>query len=153
MLDMLVGVLLLSILINGVWKAYRKIIFCSDVVLPWKWLHFIVCSLKYIHYYFTPDEFFTPAITGGFLLEFEWQKVFLDLQDSSQYSRKSQQFCCLDNFNSSSDFQYLLSFFQPFGNLPKFINYIWHHSHPIFYSTASSLGRSKYVSVFSLLLF
>ena len=35
-------------------------------------------------------EFFTPALAKGFSLEFEWQQVSSSLQDSSQYSGRSQ---------------------------------------------------------------
>ena len=39
---------------------------------------------------FTPLEFFPSALANGLSLEFEWQQVFLSLQDSSQYSGRSQ---------------------------------------------------------------
>ena len=39
---------------------------------------------------FTPWEFFTSALADGFSLEFEWQQVSSSLQDSSQYSGRSQ---------------------------------------------------------------
>ena len=35
-------------------------------------------------------EFFTSALADGFLLESEWQQVYSSLQDSSQYSGRSQ---------------------------------------------------------------
>ena len=35
-------------------------------------------------------EFFTSALADGFSLEFEWQQVSSSLQDSSQYSGRSQ---------------------------------------------------------------
>ena len=35
-------------------------------------------------------EFFTPALANGFLFEFEWHQVSSSLQDSSQYSGRSQ---------------------------------------------------------------
>ena len=35
-------------------------------------------------------EFFTPALADGLSLEFEWQQVSSSLQDSSQYSGRSQ---------------------------------------------------------------
>ena len=40
-----------------------------------------------------PREFFTSASAGGLSLEFEWQQVSPSLQDSSQYSSRSQK-CC-----------------------------------------------------------
>ena len=39
---------------------------------------------------FTPWEFFTSALADGLSLEFEWQQVSSKLQDSSQYSGRSQ---------------------------------------------------------------
>ena len=39
---------------------------------------------------FTPLEFFTSVLTDGFSLEFEWQQVSSSLQDSPQYSGRSQ---------------------------------------------------------------
>ena len=35
-------------------------------------------------------EVSTPALADGFSQEFEWQQVSLSLQDSSQYSDRSQ---------------------------------------------------------------
>ena len=43
-----------------------------------------------IFFFFTPIEFFTLALANGFSLEFEWQQVSSSLQDSSQYSGRSQ---------------------------------------------------------------
>ena len=44
-----------------------------------------------IHYHiFFFWEFFTPALIDGFSLESEWKQVSLSLQDSSQYSGRSQ---------------------------------------------------------------
>ena len=36
-------------------------------------------------------DFFTPTLGDGFSVESEWQQVSLSLQDSSQYSERSQQ--------------------------------------------------------------
>ena len=49
--------------------------------------------------------FFTSILTDGFSLEFEWQQVSSGLQDSSQYSGRSQKCCSLDGLHSSSNFQ------------------------------------------------
>ena len=38
----------------------------------------------------TPLEFFTSVLADGFSLEFEWQQVSSSLQDSFQYSGRSQ---------------------------------------------------------------
>ena len=50
-------------------------------------------------------EFFTSALADGFSLEFEFQQVFSSLQDSSQYSGRSQWYCGLDGLHSSTIFQ------------------------------------------------
>ena len=39
---------------------------------------------------FTPLEFFTSVLADALSLEFEWQQVSSNLQDSSQYSDRSQ---------------------------------------------------------------
>ena len=39
---------------------------------------------------FTPLEFFTPTLADGLSLETEWQQASSSLQDSSQYSSRSQ---------------------------------------------------------------
>ena len=44
----------------------------------------------YYYYYYYPYEFFTSALADGFSLEFVWQQVSSSLQDSSQYSSRSQ---------------------------------------------------------------
>ena len=54
-------------------------------------------------------EFFTPALADCFSLESEWQQVSSSLQDSSQYSGRSQKCCRLDGFNPSANFQVLQS--------------------------------------------
>ena len=36
------------------------------------------------------SEFFTSALDDGLSLDFEWLQVFSSLQDSSQYSGRSQ---------------------------------------------------------------
>ena len=56
--------------------------------------------LKYWQFSFSPSfqiiiiihtlKLFTSAIADGFSLESEWQQVFSSLQDSSQYSGRSQ---------------------------------------------------------------
>ena len=40
--------------------------------------------------WFTPWEFFTSVLADGFSLESEWQEISSSLQDSSQYSGRSQ---------------------------------------------------------------
>ena len=48
-------------------------------------------------------EFITPALADGYCpLETEWQQVSSSLQDSSQYSSRSQQCCSLNGLISNS---------------------------------------------------
>ena len=59
-------------------------------------LHLLSCcvlsifALIWLVLLFTPLEFFTSVLANGFSLEFEWQQVSSSLQDSSQYSGRSQ---------------------------------------------------------------
>ena len=48
-------------------------------------------------------EFFISAWADGISLEFEWQQASWSLQDSSQYSGRSQQSCSLNGLHSSSN--------------------------------------------------
>ena len=73
--------------------------------------------------------FFTPVLADGFSLDFEWQQVSSSSQDSSQYSSRFQQYCCLDDLHSSSYFQVLRSLYQSFGNCTKNTNYNWYKCH------------------------
>ena len=60
-----------------------------------------------------PCDFFTQVFVNGFSPE--WQQVSSGLQDSSQYSGRSQQCCNLDGLDSSSNFQCLsFAFFFKF---------------------------------------
>ena len=52
-------------------------------------------------------EFFTSALADGLSLVFEWQQVSSSLQDSFQYSSRSQQFYSLDSLHSSFNSQVL----------------------------------------------
>ena len=53
------------------------------------------------------SEFFTFALVDGLSLEFEWKQVSSSLQDSSQYSGRSQQCSSLDGLHSAANFQVL----------------------------------------------
>ena len=68
-----------------------------------------------------------PALADGFSLEFEWQQVSSSLQDSSQYSGRSQQCCCLDSFHSFSYFQVLSTVYNSSGDCTERAN--WYHRH------------------------
>ena len=46
--------------------------------------------IYYLLLSFTPLEFFTSVLADSFSLEFAWQQVSSSLQDSSQYSGRSQ---------------------------------------------------------------
>ena len=104
---------------------------------------------------------------GGLTLKYIWERVSLNLLDTSQYSGRS--YCCsLDGLDSFTDFEFLPSFFQAFGNHSKCTNYGWYHRHPhvtnafflvsifslSFISTLWSVGMAKSIRwlVFSFLL-
>ena len=57
-------------------------------------------------------RFFTSTLADGLSLEFEWQQVSSSIQDSSQYSGRSQQCYSLDGPHSSSNFHVLQSLYQ-----------------------------------------
>ena len=79
-----------------------------------------------LFYFFFVFVFFsTSALADGFTQEFEWQQVFLSLQDSSRYSGRSQKCCGLDIL--------ILLKLTTFNILPKRIekyntHTIWSHS-------------------------
>ena len=66
---------------------------------------------------------FTLALADGLLLEFGWQQIPSCLQDSSQYSGRSQQYCNLDGYDKFSDFQNFQTFFQAVMDRSKSVNY------------------------------
>ena len=74
------------------------------------------------------DPFHTSA-RYSLSLEFEWQQDSASLQDSSQYSRRSQQCCRLDGHHSSSYFRVLPSLCQSFRDSTKGTNYNWYNRH------------------------
>ena len=49
-------------------------------------------------------ELFIPASAEDFSMEFEWQQINSNLQDSSKYSGRSYNCCSLNRFNLSSNF-------------------------------------------------
>ena len=55
------------------------------------------------------SEFFTSALADCLSLEFEWQQISSSLQNSSQYSSRSQYCRRLDGLHSSANFQVLQS--------------------------------------------
>ena len=68
---------------------------------------FIVISLFYCF-----RVFLETVLRRGFSKKSRWQQVFWSLQDSFQYSDRSQQYCSLNCLPSSSYFQVLKSFYQ-----------------------------------------
>ena len=87
---------------------------------PWGFFSFdYFTQSARLKYYFTLWEFFAPALADGLSLKFECQTVSLSLQDSSQYSGRSQQCCSWDSLHSSSYFQVLQSLYQYFSNCTK----------------------------------
>ena len=74
-------------------------------------------------------EIFTPALASGLPLEFEWQQVSSGLQDSSQYSGRSQQCCCLYGLHSCSYLQVLQPVYQSLGDCTERTSYNCYHRH------------------------
>ena len=73
----------------------------------------ILHCLYYYYYYYSLRVFFNN-LANGVSLKFEWQQVSSCLQDSSQYSERSQQCCIRNGFHLSyyfQDFQFLYSYF------------------------------------------
>ena len=62
-------------------------------------------------------------LADNFSLEFEWQQVSSSLQDSSQYSGRSQYCCSLNSLHPSRYFQVLQSLYQSFSNCTKSTNW------------------------------
>ena len=114
------------------------VLFCAAIRRDSVSLLFIIIIIINIS-----DEFFKPAFADGLSWESEWQQVSSNLQDSSQYSGWSQQYCILDELNLSSNFQ----LFQ----LPFQMHQLQLVSSSPSYSTAffSSLARSKHLSLFA----
>ena len=133
--------ILLSSLFDDVRYQYSKVLVIfllpkgSDAFLIWQFYSFHCFSFPTFHYRqdaffnakFHSSSFFPTALTNGLSLESEWQQVSSSLQDSSQYSDRSQQCCSLDN--SSSDFQLFQSFSQAFGDRSKRANYNLYDRH------------------------
>ena len=97
-------------------------------------------------------EFPTPVtVADGFSVESERLLVSSILQDFSQYSGRSQQYCCLDGLHSFSYFQVLQSLYQFFlVTLPRALIIVSITVTFKFLGIFSSLSRSRYLSLFSL---
>ena len=80
---------------------------------------FFQFSRKVQNYYSTPWEFFSSVLADGLSLEFERQQISSSLQDFSQYSCRSPQYCSLDCLHSSSYFQVPKSFYQTLVSVPR----------------------------------
>ena len=90
------------ILSDGFW--FLRILFVKKVKFLYN-SHWIIIIIIII-----PLEFFISVLADGFSLEFGWQRVSSSLQDSSQYSGRSQQCCHLDSLYPSANFQVLQVF-------------------------------------------
>ena len=77
----------------------------------------------------SPIEIFTLAFVYGLSLESEIQLVSLSLQDSTQYSGRSQSSCSLDGLGSPYDFQLFYLNYQGFKGRSKCTSYNWYHRH------------------------
>ena len=108
----------------------------------------ILCLPRISKSYFSPLRVFHTRLADGFSLELEWQQVSSSLQNSSQYSGLSQQYCSLDGLHSSY-FQVLQSLYQTIGDCTERTNYNWYHSRfhvPQFFFSVLLQGLSTYLS-------
>ena len=69
------------------------------------------------------ESFSTSALAGRLFLELDWLQFSSGRSDSSRYSGRSQQYCRLYDFDSSSNLQLFQSPYQGFGNRSKRSNY------------------------------
>ena len=74
-------------------------------------------------------EFCTPALADGLSRVSEWQQVSSSLQDSSEYYCWSQQYCSLDGFDSTTDFQFFKSLLQDLRDHSERVNYNCYYLH------------------------
>ena len=78
------------------------------ILLDRCWVVHIQFVLLLLLFLFALLEFLTSVLSDGFSLEFVWQQVSSSLQDSSQYSGRSQQCCHLDSLYPSAIFQIII---------------------------------------------
>ena len=64
----------------------------------------------FYHCYFIPCEFFAAASANGLSLQYVWEHISPDLQESSEYSSRSQKYCMASK--STSPFNNPLVMFQ-----------------------------------------
>ena len=79
---------------------------------------------------FTQDYYYyyySLRVLDGFPLESEWQQVSSSLQNSFQYSGRSQQCFSLDGLHLSFHFQILKSLYQLFRVCTEYANYNRYH--------------------------
>ena len=114
-------------------------IFCIRVFGPFQFLaNILILSIVII----IPREFFAPALADGLSLDSERQQVSYGLQDSSQYSGRFRNCCCLNGLDSFPDFLLFQFPFETFGNRSKCANNNWYHR------LFSLIAKSKYSSLF-----
>ena len=65
------------------------------------------------------EDFLARALADRLSGDFEWQQVFSNLQDSSQYSDRSHQCCSLDGLHWYSNFKVLQSLYNSFVTVPS----------------------------------
>ena len=118
----------------------------SGLVIGIWW--FVWISKSYNHFILLIWKIFTPALADGFSLDSEWQQISSNLQDSSQYSNRSQQNCSLDGTHSSSYF--LQSQHQSLVILPSTTITTDITVTLMFHRFFSSLARSKFLFLFLL---
>ena len=95
--------------------------------------------------------FFTATLADGFLFEFERQFVSSSLQDSSNYSGRSQKRGSWDSLHSFSSFQVLLFLRQSFIDCMECTNYNWYNYHSVVFHLSSQV--LAHISLFAFLQF
>ena len=93
-----------------------------------------------------PLQFFTSVLPDVFSLEFEWQQVFLSLQDSSQYSGHAVIWIVSTRPPTSKSSR---PFNNPLDTVPNAPITIGTIVTFMFHSFFNSLARSRYLSFFS----
>ena len=108
----------LIVIVNGVsWFLFHNVLyfhlfFSWDFFFFFFFFFFFLLLLLLLLLLFTLLKFFTSVWADGFSQEFEWQEICSGLQDSSQYSGRSQQCSHLDSLNPSTNFIYSFRVFH-----------------------------------------
>ena len=114
---------------------YLKTYYCAQIIIIM------------IFIYSTSCEFFSPVLAGEFSQQSEWLQVSSSPLDSSKYSGQSQECCCLNGLDYSSNFHLFWSPFQSFEGHFMCTNYKLYPCYLYFPQCFNSQTRSKYLFV------